>query len=281
MTNATLGVGVGWHHGLPMAEYLAMDALSASQLETFRRSPLHWKHEHDHPEPYDSTALAVGTATHLALLEPGDFERLVHQDVEGDGRTKAVREARAALRESLPDDAVVLRPQDYLDVVGMRDAVMAHPRASTFFRGVSEREVTGVWEDEATGLLCRMRSDLRLPRVPLVIDLKTTRDAAHWSFARDAARLGYHRKMAWYRRGERALGRDVTDCAIIAVESSAPYAVCVYLMREEDLDAADKEITALLDRFRWCQEEDTWPGYGDEFRVLHLPAYATQGGSDE
>jgi hypothetical protein len=279
-TAAPPGLDPGWHPDLPMAAYLAMDAMSASQLESFRRSPLHWKHERDNPREGTSAAMEKGTALHLALLEPDLFRSLVHEDIPGDGRTKAVREARSALRESLTEDSIVLPPADYLDVLGMRDSVLAHPRARTFFRGEFETEVTAIWEEPTTGITCRARFDVRVPRAPIVPDLKTCRNAQPWAFGKDAADRGYHRKMAWYRRAERALGRDVEDCAIIAVENTAPYATAVYLLKPEDVDAADREITQLLDRFAYCRDNDFWPGYGDEFLTLRLPNYATQETSD-
>ncbi|CAN5608111.1 hypothetical protein BH23CHL8_BH23CHL8_30860 [soil metagenome] len=262
----------GWHHDVPMGEYLALRAMSASGIELFRRSPLHFEWRTHQPST-TSPALEKGTALHLALLEPEIFPLQVVRGIGGDGRTKAVRDARAALDAEFPE-ATVLTPSDFEDVIGMRDAVLAHPRARSILAGGGASEVTGVWIDPETGVPCKMRPDRLVDRAPLMPDVKTTRDASPDSFRRQAANLGYFRKARWYRRGAESLGMDLTASAFIAVENTAPYGVAVYLLREEDLADADQEITRLLNRFAMCATEDHWPGYGDEFQTLSMPSWA-------
>ena len=262
----------GLHHGVPMADYLALRAMSASGVETFRRSPMHFEWATRQPST-TSPALEKGTALHLALLEPEAFDLQVRPGIDGDGRTKAVKDARAALAAEFPD-ATILSPADYADVIGMRDAVLAHPRARSILEGSGASEVTGVWIDPETGVVCKMRPDRLVNRATLMPDVKTTRDASPAAFARQAANLGYFRKAQWYRRGAAALGLEMTASAFIAVENTAPYGVAVYLLREEDLADADAEITRLLNYFAMCATEDRWPGYGDEFQTLPMPGWA-------
>lgn len=268
----------GWHRDVPMADYLALRAMSASGLETFRRSPMHFEWNTRQPNT-TSPALEKGTALHLALLEPELFESQVVRGIEGDGRTKAVKDARAALAAEFPD-ATILNPPDFDDVLGMREAVMAHPRARTILEGAGASEVTGAWIDPETGVPCKMRPDRLVDRAALMPDVKTTRDASPEAFRRQAAKLGYFRKARFYRRGAEALGLDLTASAFIAVENTAPYGVAVYLLREEDLADADAEISRLLNYFAMCAAEDRWPGYGEEFQTLSMPAWARHSTED-
>ena len=73
MEERTTAIEVGWHEGLTMEEYLAIDAMSASGIEQLRKSPLHFRYYRDNPKP-STPAMELGTALHMALLEPLLFE---------------------------------------------------------------------------------------------------------------------------------------------------------------------------------------------------------------
>lgn len=278
-TETRAGLEPGWYPGLSMPAYLTLDAMSASGIERLRRSPLHFRHWKDTPSE-ETDAMRLGTALHTALLEPELFRGRYVRGIEGDGRTKAVKDARAALAEEFPG-ATILTPQQWDDLTGMRDAVMAHPRARSFFEGEGDNELTGVWLDPITGVACKMRLDRDVPRAAVIVDLKSTRDASPHAFARQCANLGYHRKSAFYRRGCAALDRPRNGSALIAVESSPPYAVAVYLLDEGDLDRADTEIARHLNVYADCLDRDEWPGYGSEMTSLPMPGWATEGNDDE
>ena len=290
MTTATLRSG--WTHDLPLADYLQVPAMSASLLEAFRRCPEHYRYALQAPcSP--TSALERGTALHLAILEPGAFEG--HYVPLGRCEGKRKDGERCAYRGSIyrdgqsfckshdpakgepPEPGVeVLAEADYASVLGMRDAVLRHPRAGSLFEGRGELEVTGVFEDPETGVLCKIRPDRLVERANLSANLKSTRDASPWVFGADAARRGYHRREAFYRRGLAALGTECTASALVTVESAPPYSVACYLIDEDHLRVAGTEVTRLLDHFKYCEAADYWPGYGDEFLTLRLPGWATR-----
>lgn len=260
----------GLYRDVPMETYLALPLLSASALEVFRRSPEHYRKRDAKPA---TKALRLGTAAHLALLEPLLFEATYIRGVPGDGRTKAIRQAREDLAHRFPE-AEILNPEDFDAAIAIRDAIQAHPRARTLFEGHGEFEVTGIFEDPDTGILCKFRPDRLVARAQMVIDLKTAADASERAFVRSAVTLGYHRKLAFYRRGLRALDWTCTASAICAVESAPPHVVACYLMDEDQLLRAEADVARSLEHFRYCSTSDTWPGYGDEFRTLTFPDYA-------
>lgn len=290
MSTATLPE-IGLHAGVPMADYLAMDAVSASALEIFRRSPLQYRHAKANP-PEPTPALVRGTALHMAVLEPERFAGAYVTIGQCEGTKKNGERCQYAgsvwrggasycgRHDPAPDApmAVTVLPEaDMRDVEGMRDAILGHPRASTLFEGKGGVEITGVFEDPETGVLCRFRPDRLVERAGMLVDIKTTRDAAPWAFPGDAERRGYFRKLAFYRRGLRALGWPYQATAIVAVESHAPYDLICYLIDETALDSAEREVVRLLRQYRQCHETDTWPGYQtgeDGFATLARPGWA-------
>ncbi len=282
----------GWHEGIPMVVYLAIEAMNASGCEKIRKSPLHFRHDRDNPR--DSTpAMELGTALHMALLEPLLFEG--HYVVLGQCEAKKKDGDRCSSQgkfyrdgqsfcgvkghdpgevEDMDPGIHVLAEDAMADLLGMTAAIQAHPRASTFFEGRGDYELTGIWLDEETGVLCKIRIDRDIERGLMIADLKTARDASPEAFRRDAAGRGYHRKAAFYRRGCAALGRTRNSSVLIVPENVAPYPVAVYLLDEEDLAKANQEITRHLNRYAMCLANDDWPGYSDEMMTLKMPPWA-------
>ena len=276
-----------------METYLRLPYASASGLEILRRSPRQYQHARS-AESESTSALDTGTALHMALLEPllfeghyvvigqceghkKDGERCVYQgSVWRDGASYCRTHDPA--KDELPDAGVVTLKADEMEVVlGMRDAVQAHTRASTLFEGAGARELTGIWDDPETGVRCKIRPDRLVERARMLVEIKTTRDASEWRFPRDAENRGYFRKVAFYHRGLAALGWKRTATAVLAIESAAPYDMMPYLIDEEDpgLAKADEELSRLLRTLRTCTETDEWPGYEEQlFRPLRRPAYA-------
>ena len=295
MSTATIEkptIEVGWHEGLSMEAYLAIEAMSASGIEGFRKSPAHFRHDRDNPKE-STPAMELGTALHMALLEPLLFED--HYVVLGQCEAKKKDGARCSSQgkfyrdgqsfcgvkghdpgegEDMDPDIHVLAEDAMTDLLGMRDALQDHPRARTFFEGRGDYELTGIWRDEETGVLCRIRIDRDIERSLMIADLKSARDASPEGFRREASNRGYHRKSAFYRRGCAALGRERNSSVLIVPENTAPYPVAVYLLDEEDLAAANREITRHLNRYAMCLADDHWPGYGDEMMTLKMPPWA-------
>lgn len=293
MTTAT-AIEPGLHRDMPMAEYLAIPALSGSKLEKLRKSPLQLRYAELHDDGETSDALDRGTALHLALLEPLIFEGRYVTIGQCEGKKKdgtpctyngsVYRLGQSFCKTHDPDKGEpidpgleVLKEPDMDAVLGMRDAIHAHPRAQTLFQGAGDFEATVIWEDEETGVICRIRPDRLVERAGMHVALKSTRDAAPWKFPRDAENRGYFRSLAFYRRGLRAIGWPYQATTVVAVESAAPFDLVPYLANEEDLDTADREITRLLREYRRCTGDDDWPGYDcgpSGLMELRRPAWA-------
>lgn len=289
--------GPGIHTGLSMEDYLALPYMSASRLEILRRSPKQLQHALGEP-PKSSPALERGTALHLAVLEPLTFDghyvalgQCEGTKKDGDRCTyqgSYYRDGQSFCKTHDPAKGEPMDPEihvlaaDELDRVhGMRDAILAHRRAASLFEGNGLFEATVIFDDPETGVRCKVRPDRLVERAGMLVDLKTTRDATHHFFAGDAERRGYFRKLALYRRALRTVGWPYGMAAVLAVESEAPHDLIPYLAQESDLDAADTELSRLLEVYRRCAAEDVWPGYTEEFRTLFRPSWGKDEDADE
>lgn len=281
-----LYLGRGAFTGVPAEIYHRLDAISASGLTLLQRSPAHYRHRLDNPEP-STPAQLIGECVHLAVLEPILFETRVVSTPHS-SRTNAYK----ALREECEADGRLLLSQDDHDTVRrVRDAVLSHPAAAPVLaRSGAYRELTILFEhddvDRATGVvrsthLAKARLDLVDLEGGHLVDLKTTRDASKEEFERAVYSYGYFRQLAFYRCALSTLfdveeERQALDlsCVIVAAEREPPYAVAVYELDELALSVGWRQCEALLARYARCVREDRWPGYGDDVQALTLPTWA-------
>lgn len=202
----------GIYLGLPVADYLAIKALSASGIKWLAVSPLDfWARSWlcPDPEPTDETPYTeLGEAFHTRIcegratfyeryataLEPGDYPAAIRTADElreacrdlglKVGGTKA--DLRARLLEANPaaeiwDDLLsehaahhegktLLSAQTIKRIEIAAAMIEKHPELSLCFQG-GIPELTVVWQDEETGVLCKARFDYVKPRA--AIELKT------------------------------------------------------------------------------------------------------------
>lgn len=266
---ATPELSTGWYQEIPEDVYHSWNLASNSRLTLIERSPLHLKWELDHPDEDETEALMIGAAVHCRVLTPHLFDRRYVQCPELDRRTKAGKEAFAALLEEHPGKTI-LRASQWTDVLGMSDALIKHEHVSMLLEAATEREVSGIWEDAETGLRCKMRADMFCDEFGAIVDIKTTRDASKRAFEKSILDLRYYRQGAMYLNGAKALGKNVSSFAIVAVEKTAPYAVACYQIDQEYIEAGARELAPLMDLYAECERNDSWLGY-DENLVNILP----------
>ncbi|MCC7196376.1 MAG: PD-(D/E)XK nuclease-like domain-containing protein [Gemmatimonadaceae bacterium] len=263
----------GLYPGVDALVYHGWGGASQSRLKILRdHTPAHVKWSIEHPdEPTD--AMRVGAAIHTCVLEPDRWGGLYVRGIEGDGRTKAVKEAREALAAEHPK-AHILKPSDFDMCLAIRDAVNAHPHTAHLFEGM--REASAVWRDPATGVLCRGRFDDVARALGCITDLKSCADASPFRFPAVIYNLGYHIQGAMYLRGAKANGIDADTFAIVAVEKEPPYAVAVYQLNGAALYDGERELEPLLERWAACEASGEWPGYPTDVVQLDLPQWAPQ-----
>lgn len=257
--------------------------ISSTGLKLLAQSPAHYWARYRDPNRKQQTetdALRVGKAVHCAALEPLKFSnRYVRMDEAVDLRTKAAREYRDEL---LAGGLVPLKAEEYDGVVALVAQLRRHAVWPQWLAG-GEAEYLITWQDEETGVQCKMRADYLLTpeqgsriglHFGLIDDLKSCRDAR--TFQRDAWNMGYHIQAAFYRRGYCAhFGTaEPPPFVFLAWEKEPPYAGIPYPAGDTFLAIGDREVSRLLRLYAECQATDSWPAYSDELVWLEPPVWA-------
>lgn len=276
MNDRTDTMMLGTLHGLPSADYHAIDALGASGLRKLARSPRHFFAAHldpNRPANEPTPAMRAGTLAHCAVLEPEALAlRYVVKPPGHDGRTK---EGKAWLQSVAPGFEIVTA-DEWTTAQRQADAVRALPEIGPLFSN-GRAEVSAFWVDEATGELCKCRPDWEAPAGEgvVLLDVKTTQDASPAGFPRSIANFRYDLQAAWYSDGyEKASGRMVLGFVFTAVEADYPHAAAAYMLDDVTLDKARAENRRLLDLYAACKTSGVWPGYPTDVQIVQLPAWA-------
>jgi hypothetical protein len=262
------------------AMYQSIDAVNWSSLKhLWSGSPKLYKHRLDTDKDEPTAAMTLGRATHLAVFEPDRLPLECAVWTEGDRRGNAWK----AFKEA-NEGRIILKADEYDDVIKMRDAVRANPDVIPYLAsGTAEHAL--MWTDDETSMDCKARLDfLNLTHAdgPVIVDLKTSNSIETRRFSSVAARLGYHLQAAHYLRGLKAAhALPFARFVIIAVESSAPYDSVVYEYETGDLRAATEELAGLLVKLKHHRDTDTWPGRYSEPQTLPIPPWVYGEGQAE
>lgn len=274
---STVPTEPGVYRDLSFENYHAIKAMSHSVLEGFvpPRTPAHGRELMLHPR--EQTAdLAIGYGGHVCILEPERFELEYVVAPKFDRRTTAGKAGWAEF-EAANRGKALLAADEHARLLAMRAAVLAHPTARELLQSPGANELSLIWPDESTGLLCKGRLDHVGPLGGdmWVVDLKTARSAAERAFQRDAGAYGYFRQLSFYRDGLNALRPHPRRCALVVVEKEPPYCVACYELDERALEQGARENRTALDKFAECQESGVFHGFDAGLGLIDYPAYLT------
>lgn len=268
--------GKGIIYDLPESDYHGTKAMvSKSSLDIVAHSLLHYRYGLDAPATVETDAMRVGSAFHVATLEPDllDEKVIVLPDF-GPMQSSKNRALRDKYIEDEGKGRTILKQHEMDLVIAMRDSVHRHPAARALLRR-GKSEVTALWTDPETGLRCKARADWLTPMDGVFADLKSALSAAPHAFARAAADRRYHVQDTFYSRAFEENDIHITNFVFIACEKGPPYAVACYQLddtaRLKGEELYMRELRDLSDAI----ENDVWPGYGDQVMDLRLPRWAT------
>ncbi len=275
----------GIYQDVPFEDYVQWQAVNQSSLSIAMRS---WAHYRWWDGPTATADMTFGNLVHCGKLEPAALAAryAVRPRFEDDIRkpdgteysnvkaTKAYKDAVETWRATIGDREECT--QDELDrMIGMASALTSNDLAREWLNGPGRTEVSLVWQDPDTGILCKGRIDKvrKTKALCLIADLKTSRDALE--FERSIAKYGYHRQAAFYIDGFAALSQlDPSDVqyGVVVVEKESPYGVRSALMSQNAISIGRAEYKQLLIELAECRRTDLWPGYrAPEF--WDLPAW--------
>lgn len=265
----------GIYPGVPDEVYHADPVEGGSLSSTGARElldcPAKFNYGRRHPSP-PKREFDLGHAAHHLVLGVGP--RLEVIDAM-DFKTKAAREQRDAAYAA---GAVPLLPHEYDVVEEMAAALRAHRTAAALLSNALHFELTLVWEDRLTGVMCRVRIDC-LTRAAngriLIVDYKTARSSRPEDIRKAVHERGYHQQMDWYRAGVMELGISQNPLPLLVFqEKTPPYVVTVAQVAQSALDIADVKNRAALELYAECTRTGHWPGYAEDVVMATLPPYA-------
>lgn len=275
----------GIYPGLPMAEYLAMPAVSASLLKAMidECPRAAWWRSWMNPTPpaagSDATVASdAGTVAHQILLE-GSADCVAVVDAK-DWRTNAAKDAREAATAA---GKIALLPHQMPKITAMVGAAAefidslreSEPAIWAAFQpGGGESEVTMVWE-ERDGILCRLRTDRISTDRKVIVDYKTggtTAEPDTWGRTQ-MVRMAYYVSAAHYRRGVKALCGEKPVYVWLVQEQEAPFLCSLVGIDPVGEELGDRKIARALTQWSACMKSGRWPGYPNRVVYPEIPAW--------
>jgi exodeoxyribonuclease VIII len=265
------------------------DLCSNSRLTTLNdSSPAHVREGVLHPsEP--TPALILGSAVHCYLLTPDLFPSRYVMASQCVATKKTGERCSNPGTKLMGDDwycgvhlkedygtgnKIVLSSDQWETCQRLRDSIAAHPEAAALTKaGAGDRELSVVFHESTSGVLCKMRADIVRDDLDCIVDLKTTDSAHPRDFEKSIFNFGYFRQAAFYQAGLALSGRNLKSFAFIACEKVAPYAVAVYEMRPEAIALGWNELEPLFKRYAECEKSGVWPAFTG-VNYISLPAWA-------
>lgn len=241
-------------------------AVGSTMLRCFQRSKREFYLryiEGSLPPESVGPAADLGQAFHTLILEPETFEEryaVMPEECAGDGRTKAVKQAREAF-ELEHADKHPLTPSDFIKLCRMRDSLMEHPAGRPLIEAQGETELSHEWDQN--GVRCKVRFD-KLVTVnawgsPLVLDLKTTPDASRRAWGSKVRGFRYDIQAGLYLLGAQsyfAIGEAEFAWPVVSTEQ--PYLSRIYQLEDWQATLAKMAAGDLLTDMAHCYETANW-----------------------
>lgn len=250
---------------MPSDIYHRSRGASNSGLKLISRSPAHYKYS---PRREATRNMVIGSALHMAVLEPELFELTYKLTTCPDRRCKEYKDIAA-----IHGAEYTLTNDESWHIAGIRDSVRSEFRELLSHPG--HNELSGFSTDPETGIACKHRFD-KLLNSGIGIDLKTCLDARPDAFSRAIYNYNYHVQAAFYMdQYEWITGIELADFIFIAVESEAPYACKMYRLDPESIDVGRDTYRRALDQYAECKARGTWPAYhNDGVEEISIPKWA-------
>lgn len=252
-------------------EYFELEAFSASAAKVLiAKSPAHAKAENNRKP---SKALDAGNVIHRLVLGKGkDYRVLQHSSYN----TKAAKEDRDRARA---EGLVPVLAEDFERYCTAAERI----RVQLADRGIvldGESELAVAWDEETPhGIVaCRgMMDHVWLDR-GIILDLKTTADAAPASVERTAENLGYAIQAAAYTRALAKLRPELAGRVrflfAFAEYADEPFALNLCEPSGVFMELGERRWMRAVSAWGECIKNNHWPSYGDGINHLYPPPWA-------
>lgn len=258
----------------PAEQYFSSEGVSKHDLDLVNISPAHYQAAKSAPKEEATPAMKIGTLVHTAILEPDRFESSYLLAPETDKRSKDGKAAWEAIETQAKESGkIVVKASDLENIQGMKEAVFAHRSGSAALKagGIIEASLYATHE---SGVRLRGRPDL-ISKGNAIIDVKTCASGAgnKSEFARSVANFRYDVQAAFYLDLANLVGMPKEAFVFLVVEKEPPFAVAVYQLDAESIEAGRKQYQRNLAMLAECISFDEWPAYSSEVEVISLPKW--------
>ena len=272
----------GIYLNVPLLAYLSIDAFSQSMATKLLKSPAHLQAYLRKQK--DTDAIRLGKLTDTMLFDGDkqvklDFVQAPETYKNADGETKdwkrrgGSKAAKAHGEELTKGGQLVMVSRDAWEASeAMCASVRKHAAAKDVLAdGVAQ--VTMIWEDPDTGILCKGRTDWW--RVDSITDLKTTKEGG-------AHPLEWPRQMFWWRydvqcgaylEGRRILTGQEVNYWFIVVEKEDPFNVMHYVLGPDTQGKGERSWSQACKLYAECQAINQWPGYSSVPEITEMYSY--------
>jgi hypothetical protein len=258
-------------HGMPAAEYHAVDAIGSTTVrDLITLTPRKAKNKLKRRKQDASQAL--GTALHAAILEPHNFLNQIAIAPDVDRRYKEGKERWASFQETAAG-RTVLTPDQGEQLRRMKEAFDACKTATALLQKCQQREVS-IFADDIVPTKARLDAYCD----GIVVDIKTTSFPADKdSFERAVEHWGYGVQAAAYRRVCKLAHLDFKHFMFVAIETNTDYedepGVAVYRLEDEVIDLYDHQVDRSLKIWKECIDSNHWPSHPDKVVAIGIPAW--------
>lgn len=234
--------------------------ISKSGLDLIRKAPRLYEFKYlEKNAETDSKALLLGRAFHDIILQPDLFSKQFVIKPEFHGAGSRVESEKW---DHLHRDKDVLTLKEYAQVIGMKNSVFKHPKASKLLSsGIAEK--TFYFTEPMTGAKCKIRPDF-ISDMNFVVDLKSTEDASEYGMKKSIRKFRYDVQNAFYMDGLESNGISPKGFIFIFVEKTAPYLVNLCVLSNDLIEHGRNTYQEDLFTYVNCLESGEWGGYGDD-----------------
>ena len=256
----------GIYLDIPEADYFKLPAASNSTLCLYEQSPANVPWSKRAPIVDSDDATDLGSLVHCKALTPHLFDQTYIVQPLINRTTKAGKaEAEAFEWQAEQSGLKVISDTLNRKANNMVASMMAHPEFENILTDANlQTEVTILWVDEETGILCKCRCDTFVPmddHSVIVMDLKTTGDMKRLKYS--VVDYGYDRQQVHYTEGLLASGFTEVHWFFGFVSSALElkrYPVKFANLRNELIEYAKYEQRRRLAGYAYSLRTNDWSG---------------------
>ncbi len=251
---------------LPFNDYLNIRLPHSSFWKQFAETPAHGLAYLDGQSKTSNSIQQAnfdfGSAAHLAILEPSDFDDQVIVDSPLSKNSKAYKEWRLGV----PEGALVLSQEKIDNINHMRDVAYSKTFIRELLEAPGHMEVTGIFQDQIhPSVHHKIRVD-KILNNGIILDYKTAVSASRYGFDRAIWNYKYIWQSALYCAGMSVItGYNHNRFMFLAQEKENPWECQLFGATPADMDEASDKLSVLIEKLIKCTEENHWPGYPDQY----------------